>query len=323
MSRRPGFSWALAVLVPLLLAAPGSAFAQFGALRDAAKKVTDRTPNLGEMLQGDPPITTSLVDAIFGVDSLDSFDPQNLTPLTDLERTENGGFLLQPGSYEIHGESYCLKAGTHGPGGGDGYLFASTAGPAADAVLTILHGAVEHPEIHQHDIQVLLWAIIARAKFEDLSSELKVTAAKLLTPEELARLNRSALDLVPAPVLQRALQSMPPLVRQVLEAEARLRSMLTQPGMTFEQLEAVAVLAGLAPEGEGSRQVPSGRWSYHPTGYYIRFLPRGYTYTVTQIWVPEDSPAVGQEYDPAGHIAVPGNTARQRLIQSGRVQQQT
>ena len=38
-------------------------------------------------------------------------------------------------------------------------------------------------------------------------------------------------------------------------------------------------------------------------------------------WVPQGSPAVGKEYDPAAHIAVPGNTARQRLIQSGRLQQ--
>ena len=36
----------------------------------------------------------------------------------------------------------------------------------------------------------------------------------------------------------------------------------------------------------------------------------------------QGSPAVGKEYDPATHIAVPGNTARQRLIQSGRAQQQ-
>jgi len=48
------------------------------------------------------------------------------------------------------------------------------------------------------------------------------------------------------------------------------------------------------------------------------YLPQGYTNTVVQIWVPQGSPAVGKEYDPATHIAVPGNTARQRLIQSGR-----
>jgi hypothetical protein len=35
----------------------------------------------------------------------------------------------------------------------------------------------------------------------------------------------------------------------------------------------------------------------------------------------QGSPAAGKGYDPATHIAVPGNTARQRLIQSGRPQQ--
>ena len=40
------------------------------------------------------------------------------------------------------------------------------------------------------------------------------------------------------------------------------------------------------------------------------------------VWVPQGSPSVGKEFDPAAHIAVPGNTARQRLIQSGRAQQQ-
>ena len=64
--------------------------------------------------------------------------------------------------------------------------------------------------------------------------------------------------------------------------------------------------------------MPSGRWSLHPDGYYVRYIPSGYSSTRTEIWVPEGSPAVGKEYDPATHIAVPGNTSRQRLIQSAR-----
>jgi hypothetical protein len=78
------------------------------------------------------------------------------------------------------------------------------------------------------------------------------------------------------------------------------------------------VLAGMAGVGEGSRDVPAGRWSLHPDGYYVRYLPRGYSYTVTQVWVPEGSAGSGRVFDPATHIAVPGNTARQRLMQSGR-----
>jgi hypothetical protein len=184
--------------------------------------------------------------------------------------------------------------------------------------MTIVRGSVNKPQIDQHDIQVLLWAIIARTKFEDLDSRLKATAAQLLTPRQLAALNRTALDLVPGPALDAATNSLPPLVKQVFQAEAQLRQMLTNPGTPYDQLERVAVLAGMAPMGEGSRAVPSGRWSLHPDGYYVRYLPSSYTNTVVQIWVPQGSPAVGKEYDPATHIAVPGNTARQRLIQSGR-----
>jgi hypothetical protein len=110
------------------------------------------------------------------------------------------------------------------------------------------------------------------------------------------------------------------LLKQVLQAEADLRRMLTTPGSTFEELERVAVLTGAAPLGEGSKEVPSGRWSVHPDGYYVRYIPSGYSSTRVEIWVPQGSPAVGKEYDPATHIAVPGNTARQRLIQSGRPQ---
>jgi hypothetical protein len=111
-------------------------------------------------------------------------------------------------------------------------------------------------------------------------------------------------------------------LRQIAQAEAQLRQMMTTPGASFAEMERVAVLSGAAPLGEGSRNVPSGRWSLHPDGYYVRYLPSGYSSTRVEIWVPQGSPAVGKEYDPATHIAVPGNTARQRLAQSGRAQQE-
>jgi hypothetical protein len=308
----------LLIAAALCAAAAGNAHAQIGGLGGRLGGLASRV-NPARLLEGTPPITTSLEDAKWAVDSLDNFTPREAKrSMLTLQRTPNGGFVLQPGYYEMHTQSYCLKAGTHGPGGGDGYLYAPTKGPAEDAVMTILRNSVNHPEIHQHDIQVLLWAIIARAKFEDLEASHKATAARLLTPRQLASLNRNALDLLPGEPLQRAVASMPPLVRQVFEAEAQLRQMMTNPGSSFEQMERVAVLAGLATPGPGSREVPSGRWSLHPDGYYVKYEPQGYSYTVTSIWVPQGSPAVGKEYDPATHVATPGNTARQRLVQSGR-----
>jgi hypothetical protein len=235
-----------------------------------------------------------------------------------LQRTPNGGFVLQPGYYTFVDQSYCLKAGTHGPGGGDGYLYAPPKGPAEDAVMTIVRNSVNHPEIHQHDIQTLLWAIIARARFEDLSSQHKAVASRLLTPRQLASLNRNALDT--AMSIADRLGAVPEPIRQIAQAEAQLRQMLTTPGATFAEMERVAVLTGAAPIGPGSQDIPSGRWSVHPDGYYVRYIPSGYSTTRVEIWVPQGSPAVGKEYDPATHIAVPGNTARQRLIQSGRPQ---
>lgn len=295
------------------------AMAQLGGLGGLGDKLKKKTPNL---LGDKQPITTSLPDAKWGDASKDGFTPREPErSLMTLQRTPNGGFVLQPGYYMMQTQSYCLKAGTHGPGEGDGYLYAPPKGPAEDAVMTIVRNSVNRPEIHQHKIQQLLWAIIARAKFEDLQGEIKAVASQLLTPRQLASLNRSALDVLHGNALTDALGGVPEPLRQIAQAEAQLRQMLTTPGASFAEMERVAVLSGAAPLGPGSQNVPSGRWSIHPDGYYVRYIPRGYSSTRVEIWVPQGSPAVGKEYDPATHIAVPGNTARQRLIQSGRPQQ--
>lgn len=321
MHLRNRFHAAAAAFLLVSALASSSAPAQLGGLGGLGDKLKGRLP-AGGLLQGKAPITTSLEDAKWGDPSRDNFTPREAKrSLMELQRTPNGGFVLQPGYWTMDVQSYCLKAGTHGPGGGDGYLYAPPKGPAEDAVMTIVRNSVNRPEIDQHKIQALLWAIIARAKFEDLSTEHKAVASRLLTPRQLASLNRSALDVLTGPALQRVIGDMPAPLRAVAQAEADLRRMLTSPGSSFADMERAAVLAGIAPLGPGSREVPSGRWSLHPDGYYVRYLPRAYSHTLIEIWVPQGSPSVGKEFDPATHIAVPGNTSRQRLIQSGRPKQ--
>lgn len=137
-------------IISLLALSATSVSAQFGDLTDKLKK---KTPNL---LGGKAPITTSLPDAKWEDASKDGFTPREDTrSLMVLQRTSNGGFVLQPGYYALQMQSYCLKAGTHGPGGGDGYLYAPPKGPAEDAVMTIVRNSVNHPEIQQQDIQSL------------------------------------------------------------------------------------------------------------------------------------------------------------------------
>jgi hypothetical protein len=310
-------------LLNLLLILTVSVYGQL--LKDGLKKVSEKFEinPVQEIFKKPAPITTSLPDAMWGKEDKDGFTPRDpKRNLMTLQRTASGGFILQPGYYEMLDQSYCLKAGTHGPGEGDGYLYAPPLGPMEDIVTAIVRNSVQHPEIQQHDIQLLLWSIIARAKYADLQDRIKVVATVLLTPEQLVKLNGGVLGLIPQKVMDKGMDGLPQGVKTVLEAENKLRGMLTNSNATYEQMEQVAVLAGIAPQGEGSKNVPSGRWSLHPDGYYVRYLPRGYSTTEVEVWVPQGSPAVGKEYDPATHIAVPGNTARQRLIQSGRQQSQ-
>ena len=310
-----------AITLSLVCAAATVASAQLGGLGGLKDKIIKKAP-VTTLIDGKAPITTSLPDAVWGDVNKDGFTPRDpQRSLMQLQRTANGGFVLQPGYYTLVDQSYCLHAGTHGPGGGDGYLYAPPKGSAEDAVISVVRNSVNHPNIPQHEIQLLLWAIVARAKFEDLSHDLKLVASQLLTPRQLASLNRNALDVLHGNALTDALGGVPEPLREVARAEAEMRQMFAAGNASYSEMERVAVLGGAAPRGPNSREVPTGRWSLHPDGYYIRYIPSGYQTTRVEIWVPQGSPAVGKEYDPATHIAVPGNTSRQRLIQSGRSQQ--
>ena len=118
----------LGLFVLLVAATSVSVSAQLGGISGLGDKLKKKTPNL---LGDKQPITTSLSDAKWGDASKDGFTPREAgRSLMTLQRTPNGGFVLQPGSYQMQVQSYCLKAGTHGPGGGDGYLYATRRSPA-------------------------------------------------------------------------------------------------------------------------------------------------------------------------------------------------
>jgi hypothetical protein len=194
-------------------------------------KIPKDIPGLDDILKGESPVTTGIRDAVTEVPFLDDYDPEYFMPLTMLPRTPEGVFILErTGDLEFEAESYCLKAGTYAPSGdrgGSGYLHAPQKGPLADIVLSVLRKSYLHPDIPQRDIQVLLWAIVARAKFSSMPRSYQLTAAKLLTPQEILRLNGGALGLVPQSLKDKAFEKLPPAARRALEAEAELRSKLS------------------------------------------------------------------------------------------------
>jgi hypothetical protein len=268
------------------------------------------TASLHRLIESDPPVTTGLDDALTGIDFLDRFNPSRFAPLGSQPQDAAGGFRVGPGAYDFVAESYCLHAGTHGPGGGDGYVSAPLLGRRREVVRHILQNAVAHPEIPQQDIQVLLWAILARTRIGDMPRKTQVTAARLLTPEQLLDLEGGALGLLPDRAWREASQSLPLAVRRAYEAEARFRQMLSTVDASFDEIERLAVLGGDPASDPASRKIPQGRWSYHPGGYFIRFFPGGYSSTDVQVYVPERMTLVR---DSAGRIAAIADERGRRL----------
>ncbi len=247
-----------------------------------------KIPGLGNLFEEGPTLTTSLEDAQFGAPFLDDFDPQITTRMTHLPRDEDGRFLLvRPGLYQLNFRSYCLHAGAYGPGSGEGYLLAPLKGPRADVILSVLHGSFRHPDIPQQQIQSLIWAILARTKIPDMPTDLRDVARLLLTKKEISRLNGGAVGQIPPELYDKVFGDVPAPLRRVFEAEAELRSMFAQGVSEFDDLERVAVLAGDPPEREDGPETPSGRWSYHSDGYFVRYFPSGYSKTRVQLYLPE------------------------------------
>lgn len=231
------------------------------------------------------PVTTNIKDAVTEIPYMDAFEPKRAMALNSQPRNANGGFdLRRPGFYTMNAQSYCMHAGTYAPGGGDGYIYAPLKGSRDDIIGNILKRSVRHPQIPQRDIQVLIWAICAKTKIQDMSAENIATASKLLTPTELAVLN----DVMIEEELQELVgDNIPSELRQVLEAESKLRSLMTSGQAAYSDLEKVAVLTGAAPWGPGSRKTPTGRWSYQPDGYFVRYYPQGYSKTRVDVYAPE------------------------------------
>ena len=291
-----------------------SAQAQFKNLSKKLLEKADATP-VASILKKPDPITTSFKDASVENSLPESFgNNKKYAPLYQLARDENGAFKLCPGFYEMTNKSYCLKAGTHGPSQGDGYMFAPVLGPKDNIITSILKMSARHPEIAQRDVQVLLWAIIAKSKFKDMSGKLKLTAGLLLTAKEILELNGGAVGTLSDEALKREIIEMPKAVQAVMEAENKIRNLVETGIDRYEDYEQWAILAGFAPIDRPD--VTRGKWSLHPDGYYVRYFPQGYQRTTVQVYVPDNVNTANLYYNAVGDIACPANTGAQRLAQT-------
>lgn len=307
----------IALVLPLALLAAASAQPPFKLPKPPGiPGVKVPIPDLvDKLIKKEAPLTTDIADSFPPVPFLDDFDPETSMPLGELPLGRDETFPRIPGLYDFPAQSYCLKAGTFPPNldrkefKGAGYLYAPFKGPKAAIIGRILQATVHHPEVKQHETQVLLWAIIAQTKLSDCPKEIINTAKKLLDKKDLQALDGDVLGVLPPEVKKQAMEKMPDDLRAVFEAEDRMRETLTkkasqytgtvnrvngrlaQPGeevsALYAEMESLAVRSGVAPEIPAKDRIPEGRWSYHSDGYFIRLLPRGYSFTHRWVYNPE------------------------------------
>lgn len=249
-----------------------------------------KLPSVDNILLGKEPLSTNLDDAVTEAPEMDNFEPKIVLPGNQLPRSVDGSFLVVPGVWEFHLNSYCMKAGTYGPtkSNGMGHLYAPLKGPRAEIIQTLLKSEYKHPDIKQRQIQVLIWAIIARKDLKDMPKENMITAARLLSPKQLLQLSEGVARKFSQKEFSKLIGNLPAPVQQVLEAENKMRDMLGDANTKYEDLEKVAVLSGIMPE-DGGRQVKKGRWSKTPDGFFIRYYAHSYQRMTIQLYVPEDA----------------------------------
>jgi hypothetical protein len=289
-------------------------FASSAQLLGGLKEKLGEKNMIPSFLKRPSPITTAFDDVKMQGSLPQTFgNDKTYIPLYKMKADDKGGFILCPGFYEMKNMSYCLKAGTHGPSEGDGYMYAPTKGKMEDIVNAILFNhQTKHPQIDQHDVQMLLWAIIARAKFKNLSGKLKVVTGLLLTPQQIVKLNGGYAATLGNEALRKGIVNVPAPVQTVMEAENNIRRLVETGVDSYEEFEKYAVLAGMATADRAD--VKSGVWTLHPDGYYVRYFPSGYSRTKVQIYVPDGKGQI--VYNAIGTIACPANTGAQRLAQT-------
>jgi hypothetical protein len=236
--------------------------------------------------------------------------------LTDLPRTEEGGFVLAPGYYEAEFKTYCLQPGTPDPSPRDAYFQAPVSGYRKDIVETVLLNSRSKPHIEQRHVQLLLWSVVSKSDFNKLSPTVQADAMQLLTPKQVFELRGGVMG-----VVKTVSNNLP---AGVLSGHNDIRRMFEIGSSSYEAFEKIAVLREQSQIKRSDFK--NDQWYKLKENYYVRHFPVSYQKVRIQVYVPDgilDSAGkTAGEYlvfDPTGLQSVPANSNAQRLGIGGPV----
>ena len=241
----------------------------FGGILGKIKKATENI-NLNNFKPGTA-ITTSMADTLYGIKWLDE-------QLAYSEPDTISDFNLKPGHYRTTIRSYCLHAGVYGPTKGDGYQIAELKGAKADVIRSIMEKSPLYPDIDQRSIQTLIWGIEAGAKFSSYPLDFQLRVKPLLTEQEILAMQVDVGDAVD--------KLLPDNLKSLAATYSSLRNKMQAAQLKYDEIESIALLAGVPPLGKGSKLINKGIWSYIGDGFYLKADPRGYSTTDIELFRP-------------------------------------
>ncbi|TAL42043.1 MAG: hypothetical protein EPN92_12090 [Chitinophagaceae bacterium] len=230
--------------------------------------------------------------------------------LTELPRTEDGGFVLAPGFYEAEFKTYCLQPGTPDPSPQDAYLQAPLSGYRKDIVETVLYNSRSKPGIEQRHVQLLLWSVVSGSDFNRLSPAVRADAMQLLTSKQVFELKGGVMG-----VVKNVSYNLP---GGGTNGHNNIRRLFEMGSASYEAFEKIAVLRE-TPQIKRA-DFKNDQWYKQKQNYYVRHFPVSYQKVRIQVYVPDgvlDSTGkVAGEYlvfDPTGSQTIPANSNAQRL----------
>jgi hypothetical protein len=235
-------------------------------------------------------------------------------PLTNLARTEEGAYVLSPGFYETDFKTYCLQPGTPSPSSKDAYFRAPLTGNRKEIIETILRNSQRKPNLDQKNVQLLLWSVVSKSNFDNLSYPVQSTARELLSPKQIFELRGGTMGVVKTVVSATGITGV----------NSDLQKLFDMGTSTYDAYERLAVLD--QPSEIRRPDFKRDQWYKQEEGYYVRYLPDSYQHTKIQVYVPANLlDTTGKKsgeyvvFDPTTMVIVPAYSNAQRLGVGGAV----
>lgn len=234
-------------------------------------------------------VTTGLKDATPVAYWLD--DAGTLLKYSSLQ---DASLITGPGYYRFKIRTFCLHAGTYRPVEGKGCLVAPLKGSRADLIGDIMFRYISYPDIERDKVQVLIWGIESGTKYSELPPEVQAAVLPLLTPQDIALMETDLFEI--------AADIMPVEIKNILDYYNNLKSKISDVNSTYQDIENLAVLTGIAPENKNDKKIEPGIWSYFGNGRFIRCYPNDYTSADVEIFEPSETEIGRDTYDRITYI---------------------